>query len=80
MLTLEEAKAFVRKNAGKRRQRGAASAKAPEGGERHIYKKVGEVELPLYVFQPNGHTANAKKPAIVFFFGGGWRVGKSIAV
>lgn len=75
VLTLDEAKAFMRKNTGKRRQRGAASATAPEGGERHIYKKVGEVELPLYVFKPDGQTAEGQKPAIVFFFGGGWRSG-----
>ena len=75
VLTREEAEAFKRKNAGKRRQPRAKPATAPEGGERHIYKEVDDVELPLYVFQPEGHTADETKPAIVFFFGGGWRAG-----
>ena len=56
-------------------QRRAKAAQAPEGGERHVYKKVGEVELPLYVFKPNESKADGKSPAIVFFFGGGWRAG-----
>ncbi|MEM9480396.1 MAG: alpha/beta hydrolase [Verrucomicrobiota bacterium] len=56
-------------------QNNAKEAKAPEGGERHIYKTVGEVELPLYVFSPDGHKAEEPKPAMVFFFGGGWRSG-----
>ncbi len=78
VLTMDEARAFMKKNPDiKRRQGGekAAGAQAPEGGERHVYKKVGEVELPLYVYKPEGHTADAKAPAIVFFFGGGWRSG-----
>ena len=39
------------------------------------YKKVGEVELKLHVFEPGGHQASDKRPAIVFFFGGGWNGG-----
>lgn len=36
------------------------------------YKTVGEVELHLHVFQPEGHKPSDRKPCIVFFFGGGW--------
>lgn len=37
-----------------------------------VYKTVGDVKLKLHVFDPAGlHTADAR-PAIVFFFGGGW--------
>lgn len=64
--------------AGLADQRSRAEAKAalaPEGGQRHVYKKVGQVELPLYVYKPDGHKADAKTPAIVFFFGGGWNSG-----
>lgn len=43
-----------------------------EGGERHIYKRVGDAELPLYVF---GSDSVSRKPAVVFFFGGGWQNG-----
>lgn len=58
-----------------RNPRGAAPAKAPEGGERVVYKNVDGVELPLYVYKPGDHTKDAATPAIVFFFGGGWRAG-----
>ncbi|QNN23997.1 alpha/beta hydrolase [Planctomycetales bacterium ZRK34] len=36
------------------------------------YKTVGDVELKLHVFEPAGHKAGDKAPAIVFYFGGGW--------
>jgi acetyl esterase/lipase len=39
------------------------------------YKTVGDVELKLYVREPEGHTADDARPAIVFFFGGGWKSG-----
>jgi len=37
-----------------------------------VYKTVGSVQLKLHVFEPEGHRAGSKRPAIVFFFGGGW--------
>ena len=37
-----------------------------------VYKTVGETQLKLHVFNPKGHKASDKRPAIVFFFGGGW--------
>jgi len=40
-----------------------------------VYKTVGDVKLKLWVFQPDGHTAEDKRPAVVFFFGGGWTGG-----
>ncbi len=40
-----------------------------------IYKKVGDTELHLHLFNPPGHKAPDKTPAIVFFFGGGWNGG-----
>jgi len=43
--------------------------------EAKAYKKVGDVELKLWVFKPEGWKASEKRPAIVFFFGGGWRAG-----
>ena len=39
------------------------------------YKKIGDVELKLHVFKPDGHQASDKRPAVVFFFGGGWQGG-----
>lgn len=41
----------------------------------HVYKTVGETKLNLYVFKPPGHQASDHRPAIVFFFGGGWTNG-----
>ncbi len=51
------------------------AAEAPESGDRYVYKTVDGIVLPLYVFQPNQTRAHAKRPAIVFFFGGGWSSG-----
>jgi acetyl esterase/lipase len=36
------------------------------------YKKTGDAALTLHVFTPPGHKPDDPKPAIVFFFGGGW--------
>ena len=40
-----------------------------------VYKKVGPSELKIHVFTPPNHTLADKRPAIVFFFGGGWNGG-----
>ncbi len=40
-----------------------------------VYKTVGETKLYLHIYQPAEQTSKAKLPAIVFFFGGGWRQG-----
>ena len=63
ILTLEEALAFREARGGRREPAGGGAAKAPEGGGRHLYKKVGDVELPLYVFTPEGHKPGAEAPA-----------------
>ncbi len=45
------------------------------GAQTVTYKAVGETKLALYVFNPDGHKASDTRPAIVFFFGGGWTSG-----
>lgn len=45
------------------------------GAKVEVYKKVGEVELKLWIFSPEGHKTEDRRPAAVFFFGGGWRSG-----
>jgi len=37
-----------------------------------VYKTVGDIKLNMYIFNPKGHKATDERPAIVFFFGGGW--------
>jgi acetyl esterase len=37
-----------------------------------FYKKVGDATLQLHVFEPKDHKASDSRPAIIFFFGGGW--------
>ena len=40
-----------------------------------VYKTVGETTLFLYVFDPKDHQQSDERPAVVFFFGGGWNGG-----
>lgn len=50
-----------------------------DGGEAEFktetYKRVGEKELKMYIHYPPGWKAGDKRPAIIFFFGGGWNSG-----
>jgi len=65
------------------KQSPAAGAKAYppqlEGAKVETYKKCGGAELKVWIFQPEPaageKSAPAKRPAIVFFFGGGWKSG-----
>ena len=41
----------------------------------YVYKKASGSDLKLWVFQPQGQAKRKGKPAIVLFFGGGWRSG-----
>ena len=43
--------------------------------EELLYKTVGETELKLHLFKPAGLIPSDTRPAIVFFFGGGWTGG-----
>ena len=62
---------------------GAAGQEAPiapqptsiEGARTHVYKSIDGIDLRLHVFSPPDHLASMKRPAIVFFFGGGWTRG-----
>ena len=40
------------------------------------YKTVGERELKIHVHYPADWKASDKRPAIIFFFGGGWTSGR----
>ena len=52
-----------------------ASWYGPPPTKKIVYKKVGERELTLHVFEPAGQQPTAKRPAIVFFHGGAWAIG-----
>ncbi|MBC8375913.1 MAG: alpha/beta hydrolase fold domain-containing protein [FCB group bacterium] len=39
------------------------------------YKTIGENDLSLYCFYPDDFNPGDSRPAIVFFFGGGWKGG-----
>lgn len=53
---------------------GAAQDNFP-GARSEVYKTVDDVGLRMHIFEPEGHTEDDARPAIVFFFGGGWRTG-----
>lgn len=55
----------------------AAGKYPPElsGAKVEIYKRVGDVVLKLFIFSPERHGPGDARPAVVFFFGGGWRGG-----
>ena len=59
----------------------AAHAEGESAKPEHLVFKQTEdakgnaVELRLHVFKPEGWSKDDKRPAIVFFFGGGWVAG-----
>jgi acetyl esterase/lipase len=54
---------------------GSRFAKDPPPTKKIVYKKVGERELSLHVFESAGQEPTPKRPAIVFFHGGAWAIG-----
>jgi len=51
----------------------AAGAQAETRTE--TYKTIGDVKLDLTIQLPDGWKVNDQRPAIIFFFGGGWNSG-----
>ena len=46
------------------------------GAQEVVYRTVGDVSLKMWIYQPSGHQAESdSRPAVVFFFGGGWKSG-----
>lgn len=47
------------------------------GSQAVVYKKAGETELRMWVYTPPAEASEKAKPqpAVVFFFGGGWKKG-----
>lgn len=48
----------------------------PEAPPGEVYKRVGDVELRIELVTPEGHLPTHRRPAVVFFFGGGWNTGR----
>ena len=46
-----------------------------DGAKVEVYKTIGDVKLNIYIFTPEDHKSTDSRPAIVFFFGGGWKGG-----
>ena len=53
----------------------AREANGPTPDREVVYKTVGQTELKLKIFTPSDLSAADRRPAIVFFFGGGWKGG-----
>lgn len=43
-----------------------------EPDEKHVYKETGDTRLHLHRFEPDSLKSTDRRPAVVFFFGGGW--------
>lgn len=55
---------------------GQNEAPALPGARVEVYKRASGDELRLHFYEPQGHdAAKDRRPAIVFFFGGGWNGG-----
>jgi len=50
------------------------SPEVVEGATAYVFKSVKDVGLRLHVFNPP-EAATAVRPAVIFFFGGGWMIG-----
>src|SRR5262245_58991293 len=51
------------------------AAEKPEPAKEVIYRKTPQAELKLFLHYPPDWKASDTRPAIVFFFGGGWTGG-----
>lgn len=53
----------------------AGEKQSPDKPETFTYKKTEQADLKIHVHFPADWKAADERPAIVFFFGGGWRAG-----
>jgi acetyl esterase/lipase len=54
----------------------AEDSASPPTTPSFVYKKTKQADLEIFVHYPPGWKETDKRPAIVFFFGGGWQHGK----
>lgn len=48
------------------------------GWKREPFKQLDDITLNVWIKTPEGHTADSSSPAMVFYYGGGWK-GRNIA-
>ncbi len=75
MLAIAAPLAMAQADKTKKPARSAAKPNPLAGARVEVYKTVADVRLKLYIFEPDGHKASDRRPAVVFFFGGGFRRG-----
>ena len=69
---------FAQENKSHTEQKERRSRQYPAkiaGAKVEVYKTIGNVKLKMYIFRPKRFSVKDRRPAIVFFFGGGWRGG-----
>lgn len=54
---------------------GADEGELPEPDRSLVYREIDGVSLRLHIFLPEGHRRGDRRPAVIFFFGGGWAGG-----
>jgi acetyl esterase/lipase len=47
------------------------------GAETHVYRDLDPEPLRLHVVKPAGWQSNERRPALIYFFGGGWTTGST---
>ncbi len=76
LIVLALATPFAPAQEAKAKKRGASYPPSFDGATVETYKALEGTKLQAWIFQPGGKPApGAKRPAIVFFFGGGWSSG-----
>jgi len=45
------------------------------GANVEVYRDVNGIKLNAYIFTPPNHQVSDHRPAVLFFFGGGWKGG-----
>ena len=49
-----------------------------DGAEREVYKVVKGKELALWIYKPKDWKVGDRRPSVIWFFGGGWKVGSPV--
>ena len=62
----------ARAGAGRPRRGARRKVQAMRPTRSVAYKTVKGAKLTMHIFEPEGHKPSERRPAIVFFFGGGW--------